>query len=140
MIARIIAILASDGFSVEAAKFGIKRSTSCNVGLCLLVLVCISICFVMITCPSAAVLAQFDQGGLGKESRKEKKERKDKERKEKIRKEWLRNTRKKRVWKRGPRKRLWSQSQQDIVLKKWKEDWKNSVRWPKRPRRADSCL
>ena len=60
MIARIIAILASDGFTVEAAKFGIKHRPSCNVGLCLLVLVCISICFVMITCPSTTVLAQFD--------------------------------------------------------------------------------
>ena len=58
MIARIIAILANDGFTVEAAKFGIKHSTSCNVGFCLLVLVRITVCFMMITCPPAAVLAQ----------------------------------------------------------------------------------
>ena len=75
MMAEIIAILASDEFTVEAAKVGIKHSTSCAVGLCLLVLVCVAISFVTIMCPSAAVLAQA--GGFGQESRKEKKRKRE---------------------------------------------------------------
>ena len=79
MIAKIVAVLMSEGFSVEAAKVGFKRSTPWMSGFFLLVLVCmVIVAFVSMKCLSAAVSAQAE--GLGKE---EKEKRKGKKRKEK---------------------------------------------------------
>ena len=82
MIATIVAVLMSEGFSVEAAKVGFKRSTPCMSGFFLLVLVCmVIVAFVSMKCLSAAVSAQAE--GLGKEE-KEKRLRGKKRQKKKL--------------------------------------------------------
>ena len=78
MIAKNVAVLMSEGFSVEAAKIGFKRSTPWMSGFFLLALVCVVVvAFVSMKCLPAAVSAQAE--GLGKE---EKVKRKGKKRKE----------------------------------------------------------
>ena len=92
MIAKIVvAMLICEGISVEGAKIagmdmgtaniGIKHSTSCKVGICLLVLVCIASGVMMSMCPSAAVLAQAT--GLGKKRKTSKEEKLSKRKEEK---------------------------------------------------------
>ena len=81
MIAKIV-----EGFSVEAAKVGLNRSTPWMSGFFLLTLVCMVVfAFVSMRYLSAAVSAQA--GGLGKEEKergkKKKRGKKRKERKEK---------------------------------------------------------
>ena len=73
MIAKIVAVLMSEGISVEGTKvfaeeqnFGI--STSCNFGCCLLVLICIVLCCIWSMSMTAAVFAQAP--GLGKEKKR----------------------------------------------------------------------
>ena len=79
MIAKIVAVLMSEGFSVEAAKVGFKSSTPWMSGFFLLVLVCtVTVAFVSMKCLSAAVLAQVTW---------ERRKRKEVERKEKRRKQ-----------------------------------------------------
>ena len=83
MIAKIVAVLMSEGFSVEAAKVGFKRSTPWMSGFFLLALVCmVVIAVVSMKCLSAAVSAQAE--GLGKEEKEKRKEKKRKEKKKKI--------------------------------------------------------
>ena len=81
MIAKIVAVLMSEGFSVEAAKVGFKRSTPWMRGFFLLVLVCmVIVAFVSMKCLSAAVSAQAE--GLGEEEKEKRlkgKKRKEKE-------------------------------------------------------------
>ena len=68
MIEKIVAVLMSEGFSVESAKVGFKRSTPWMSGFFLLVLVCmVIVAFVSMKYLSAAVLAQAE--GLGKEGK-----------------------------------------------------------------------
>ena len=68
MIAKIVAVLMSEGFSVEAAKVGFKSSTRWTSGFFLLALVCmVMAAFVSMKCLSAAVLTQAE--GLGKEEK-----------------------------------------------------------------------
>ena len=80
MIAKIVAMLMSEGINVEGAKIGLdmgmanvgtKHSTSCRLGICLFVLVCVGSCVMLSMCPSAAVLAQAT--GLGKKEKFRKK-------------------------------------------------------------------
>ena len=79
MIAKIVAVSMSEGFSVEAAKVGFKRSTPWMSGFFLLVIVCmVVVAFVSMKCLSAAVSAQA--GGLGKEEKEKRKGKKRKER------------------------------------------------------------
>ena len=87
MIAKIVAVLMSEGFSVEAAKVGFKRSTPWMSGFFLLALICmVVIAVVSMKCLSAAVSAQAE--GLGKEEKEKRREKKkEKEIKEKERKE-----------------------------------------------------
>ena len=76
MIAKIVAVLMSEGLSVEAAKVGFKSS-----GFFLLVLVCmVMVAFVSMKCLSAAVLAQAE--GLGKEAKEKRLKGKKREEKE----------------------------------------------------------
>ena len=78
MIAKIVAVLMSEGFSVEAAKVGFKSSTPWMSGFFLLVLVCmVMVAFVSMKCLSAAVLARAcpqlfwpKQKDLGKKEKK----------------------------------------------------------------------
>ena len=81
MIAKIVAVLLSEGFSVEAAKVGFKSSTPWVSGFFLLVLVCmVMVAFVSMKCLSAAVLAQAE--GLGKEGKEKRLKGKKREEKE----------------------------------------------------------
>ena len=81
MIAKIVAVLMFEGFSVEAAKVDFKSSSPWMSGLFLLVLVCIvMVAFVSMKCLSAAVLAQAE--GLGKEEKEKILEGKKREEKE----------------------------------------------------------
>ena len=84
MIAKIVAVLMSEGFSVEPAKVGFKRSTPWMSGFFLLVLVCmVIVAFVSMKCLSAAVSAQAE--GLGKEEKEKRlKGKKRKEKKKKL--------------------------------------------------------
>ena len=87
MIAKIVAILVSEGISVEGTKVDAEEksheiSTSGNFGCCLLVLICIGLCCVFTMFVSAAVWDQAFGFGKEKEGRKglkklEKKKRKD---------------------------------------------------------------
>ena len=78
MIAKIVAVLMSEGFSVEAAKVEFKRSTPWMSGFFLLALVCmVVIAVVSMKCLSAAVSAQAE--GLRKEEKEKRKEKKRKE-------------------------------------------------------------
>ena len=88
MIAKILAMLISEEVSVEGVKIGmdigmanagIKHSTSCRLGICLLVLVCVASCVMLSMCPSAAVLAQAT--GLGKKRKTSKEVKFEKEEK-----------------------------------------------------------
>ena len=75
MIAKIVAVLMSEGFSVEAAKVGFKRSTPWTSGFFLLALVCMFVVAVVsMKCLSAAVSAQAEE--LGKEEKEKEKKRK----------------------------------------------------------------
>ena len=75
MIAKIVAILVSEGISVEGTKVEAEDqsheiSTSCNFGFCLLVLICIGLCCMFIRFVSAAV---WDQAfGFGKKRKEQK--------------------------------------------------------------------
>ena len=83
MIAEIVAVLMSEGFSVEAAKVGFKRSTPWMNGFFLLALVCMfAVAVVSMKCLSAAVSAQAE--GLGKEEKEKRKEKKRQEKKKKV--------------------------------------------------------
>ena len=62
----------SEGISVEGTKVAAKSpdfevSTSCNFGVCILVLICIVMCCMFSMCLTAAVFAQAP--GLGKKKR-----------------------------------------------------------------------
>ena len=68
MIAKIVAVLMSEGFSIEAAKVGFKSSTPWMSGFFLLVLVCmVMVAFVSMKCLSTAV---EELGKEGKEHQK----------------------------------------------------------------------
>ena len=66
IIAKIVAVLISEGFVGEAAPVNVNRRIST---FCSLLVVLISVSMLMFTCVSAAVLAQAAE--LGKESGKE---------------------------------------------------------------------
>ena len=68
MIAKIVAVLMSEGFSVEAAKVGFKRSTPWMSGFFLLALICmVVIAVVYEACPQ---LFRPKRKGLGKKKKK----------------------------------------------------------------------
>ena len=76
MIAKIVAILVSEGISVEGTKVVAEKksheiSTSGNFGCCLLVLICIGLCCVFTMFVSAAVWDQAFGFGKEKEGRKD---------------------------------------------------------------------
>ena len=87
MIAKIVAMLISEGISVEGAKIGMdmglakvgfKHSTSCRLGICLLMLVCVASCVMLGMCPSAAVLAQAKKRKISTDVKLEKEKKKRK--------------------------------------------------------------
>ena len=90
MIAKIVAVLMSEGFSVEATRIGevfVESKSCCMSGLYWLILICLGmfICMSMtMTCPSAAVLVQAVGPGKGKEAEASK-EKEGKEKKEEKR-------------------------------------------------------
>ena len=87
IVAKIVAMLVSEGISVEGTKVDAEEkshgiSTSGNFGCCLLVLICIGLCCMFTMSVSAAVWDQAFGFGKEKEGRKElkklgKKKRKD---------------------------------------------------------------
>ena len=87
MIAKIVAVLMSEGFSVEATRIGevfVESKPWCMSGLYWLILICLGmfICVSMtMTCSSAAVLVQAVGPGKGKEAEASK-EKEGKEKKE----------------------------------------------------------
>ena len=87
MIAKIVAVLMSEGFSVEATRIGevfVESKPWCMSGLYWLILICLGmfICMSMtMTCSSAAVLVQAVGPGKGKEAEASK-EKEGKEKKE----------------------------------------------------------
>ena len=87
MIAKIVAVLMSEGFSVEATRIGevfVESKPCCMSGLYWLILICLGmfICMSMtMTCSSAAVLVQAVGPGKGKEAEASK-EKEGKEKKE----------------------------------------------------------
>ena len=87
VIAKIVAVLMSEGFSVEATRTGevfVESKPWCMSGLYWLILICLGmfICMSMtMTCSSAAVLAQAVGPGKGKEAEASK-EKEGKEKKE----------------------------------------------------------
>ena len=89
MIARIVAILVSEGISVEGTKVEAEEkshqiSASGNFGFCLLVLICIGLCCMFTMFVSAAVWDQAFGFGKEKEGRKGLKKLEKKKRKEKM--------------------------------------------------------
>ena len=89
MIAKIVAILVSEGISVEGTKVEAEDqsheiSTSCNFGFCLLVLICIGLCCMFIMFVSAAVWDQAFRFGKEKKGRKRLKRLEKEKRKEKM--------------------------------------------------------
>ena len=89
MIAKIVAILVSEGTSVEGTKVEAEEqsheiSTSCNFGLCLLVLICIGLCCMFIMFVSAAVWDQALRFGKEKKRRKRLKRLEKEKREEKM--------------------------------------------------------
>ena len=90
MIAKTVAVLVSEGISVEGTKVEAEEksheiSTSGNFGCCLLVLICIGLCCMFTMFVSAAV---WDQAfGFGKEKEGRKRLKKLEKRKEKRRKD-----------------------------------------------------
>ena len=81
MTAKIVAVLMSEGISVEGTKVVAKSSdfeisTSCNFGACLLVLICIVVCCMLSMYLTAAVFGQVP--GLGKKKKASKALKKEK--------------------------------------------------------------
>ena len=89
MLAKIVAILVSEGISVEGTKVEAEEksheiSTSGNFGFCLLVLICIGLCCMFTMFVSAAVWDQAFGFGKEKEGRKRLKKLEKKKREEKM--------------------------------------------------------
>ena len=92
MIAKIVAILVSEGISVEGTKVRAEEksheiSTSGNFGRCLLVLICIGLCCMFTMFVSAAVWDHAVGFGKEKEGRKDLKTLEKKKRKERMMRE-----------------------------------------------------
>ena len=89
MIAKFVAILVSEGISVEGTKVVAEEksheiSTSGNFGCCLLVLICIGLCCMFVMFVSAAIWDQAGGFGKEKEGRKDLKKLEKEKRKEKM--------------------------------------------------------